>query len=95
VPLSFGADGKSCTIFLKDGGPLDEDGKADGTITDPGALYVSASASPDSSSSGGGGGGGGCFITASHTGGYSLFSALLASILILLSGSWLRIRSNH
>jgi hypothetical protein len=96
VPITFGLDGKSISMILKDGGPLDADGKADGTILDPGALYASATASPESNSSGGGGGGGGCFITmASDDNGNSFAGILLAAILFMLSGSWLKIRFNR
>jgi hypothetical protein len=85
VPINSGF--KSITMTLKDGDPAtDADGVANGTILDPGAL---ATAQEESS-----GGGGGCFITEAFNGlWYPLAEMTLAAILLLLAGSWLRIRS--
>jgi hypothetical protein len=87
VPINSGF--KSITMTLKDGDPAtDADGVANGTILDPGAL---ATAQEESS-----GGGGGCFITEAFNGlWYPLAEMTLTAILLLLAGSWLRIRSKR
>ncbi len=63
VPIKLGPNGgpyQYIEVTLRDGGPEDADGVANGVIVDPGAPgvgFVAPAASSD-----GGGGGGGCFI---------------------------------
>jgi hypothetical protein len=53
----------SATLTLRDGGPEDSDGVANGVIIDPGGIGLGDYAPADSSAvQSGGGGGGGCFI---------------------------------
>ena len=65
---TFGANRRSVTLEIKDGGHGDTDGAANGVIVDPSGLGVAAATSeptpapPAGSGSEGGGGGGGCFI---------------------------------
>jgi hypothetical protein len=89
VPFTQGSDNKTIMMTLKDGDPAtDADGQVNGTILDPGALGTPA----ESSSSGGGGL---CFITMSSHGPWNPHAWMTLSImLLLLVGSWLRIRSH-
>ena len=66
IYAEFGANKKSITLFLQDGGMGDGDGVANGIIVDPSGLGVdlSGSSAGDSGDSGGSGGSGGsCFIS--------------------------------
>ncbi len=58
----FGANRKSITLLLQDGGIGDADGIANGIIVDPSGLGVDLSGS-SAGDSGGGGSGGSCFIS--------------------------------
>jgi hypothetical protein len=58
----FGANRKSITLLLQDGGMGDADGIANGIIVDPSGLGVDLSGS-SAGDSGGGGSGGSCFIS--------------------------------
>jgi len=68
--IQYDSDRKKVYLSLMDGGPGDDDGVADGVITDPVTFGTAPLTDPDSddpggdadSSGGGGGGGGGCFI---------------------------------
>ena len=64
----FADDRMSATLTLRDGGPEDSDGVANGVIIDPGgiALGYFEPGSGSASQNGGGGGGGGCFIGTVH-----------------------------
>lgn len=63
----FGADGRSVTLTLTDGGALDADGIANGVIVDPGALGASGSTFVPQGDPAGIGGG--CFIQTASGGG--------------------------
>ena len=63
----FAADRRSVTLTLRDGGPGDADGVANGVIVDPAGVVEEADAET-TSSGGGAGGGSGCFITAATSG---------------------------
>jgi hypothetical protein len=65
----FAADHRSVTLTLRDGGPGDADGVANGVIVDPAGVVEEADAET-TSSGGGSGGGSGCFITAATSGAY-------------------------
>jgi chitinase len=67
----FGADGKSVTLQLVDGGIGDGDGVRNGVILDPSGPMTAASATPLAVAGGSGSGGGGCFIEACTVGGGS------------------------
>ncbi len=58
--VQFGSDGRSLTLTLQDGGPLDADGIANGVIVDPGALGAAGVISVPAG--GPAGIGGGCFL---------------------------------
>jgi hypothetical protein len=70
--VSVSRNRMSLSLILKDGGPLDADGLANGVIIDPSGVVASAAdeddsededgSDPPSASSASGGGGGGCFI---------------------------------
>lgn len=63
IPVGSNDGDNTITIALTDGDPLtDSDGNDDGTIIDPGALALPATAAVSGSSGSEGGGGGGCFI---------------------------------
>ena len=64
----FAADRRSVTVTLRDGGPVDADGVANGVIVDPAGVVEEADAETVGSG-GGAGGGGGCFIAAANSGG--------------------------
>ncbi|HKK89868.1 MAG TPA: hypothetical protein VJ936_00560, partial [Desulfobacteraceae bacterium] len=49
-------------MSLKDGGPNDDDGMADGIISDP-LAFGSAPSGSSTGGDSGGGGGGGCFFS--------------------------------
>jgi hypothetical protein len=82
----FANDRMSATLTLRDGGPGDSDGVANGVIIDPGGIGVAentpaSSSAPQGGSTpqgGSGGGGGGCFIGAVNDSGRceSMISAL-------------------
>jgi hypothetical protein len=59
----FGANRKSITLLLQDGGMGDADGIANGIIVDPSGLAVDLSDSSAGDSGGSGGSGGSCFIS--------------------------------
>ena len=86
----FANDRMSATLTLRDGGPGDSDGVANGVIIDPGGIGVAdnAPASGSAPQGGSGGGGGGCFIGAVNDSGRyeSMIGALcLLGYLSLLS----------
>ena len=86
----FANDRMSATLTLRDGGPGDSDGVANGVIIDPGGIGVAdnAPASGSAPQGGSGGGGGGCFIGAINDSGRceSMIGALcLLGYLSLLS----------
>jgi hypothetical protein len=63
----FAANRRSLTLTLRDGGPGDADGVANGVIVDPAGIVEAADAeAAGSESASGGGAGGGCFISASR-----------------------------
>jgi hypothetical protein len=65
----FAANRRSLTLTLRDGGPGDADGVANGVIVDPAGIVEEADAETISSDVGvGGGEGGGCFIAAANAG---------------------------
>jgi len=69
---TFGEDGRSVILEVKDGGYGDSDGIANRVIVDPGGLAAASSSSSEGSTSGGGGGGsGGCFIATAAFGSYA------------------------
>jgi hypothetical protein len=74
VPIKLvpvGGPYSAIEITLKDGGPEDADGVANGKIVDPGAPGVGAAAAAAPAAAGGdGGGGGGCFIATAAYGSY-------------------------
>ena len=78
IPFGDNDGDDTITLTLTDGDAFtDGDGKADGTIEDPGALATTSSGDiPVSSSGGGSGGSGGCFITAASKGSAGLLCAL-------------------
>lgn len=92
VSFTRGSDHKTITMTLKDGdSATDADGVANGTILDPGAL-----ATAQEESSGGGGDGGTCFVTMASRGSWNPLAGItLFGILLLLAGSWLKIRSQR
>jgi hypothetical protein len=89
-------EGHYCLMMLiQDGGANDADGKANGTIVDPGGLATPVSAPPTppvtppttSDGSGDSGGGGGCAINTDAE-----FDPLLVLMLLLASGQLIRRR---
>jgi hypothetical protein len=85
----FAADRMSATLTLRDGGPGDADGVANGVIIDPGGIGVGDDGSAGGGASqGGGGSGGGCFIGSVDDVG---ICELMFSALSLLGLSLLRI----
>ncbi|MGE5258115.1 MAG: fibronectin type III domain-containing protein [Hyphomicrobiales bacterium] len=87
----FASDRMSAALTLRDGGPGDADGVANGIIIDPGGIGLADagdSGGSQSAGSGGSGGGGGCFIYTiadRHADGAWLSYWGLAGILFLLS----------
>jgi hypothetical protein len=69
VPISYSIGGAYIEVTLRDGGPEDQDGVANGKIVDPGAPGVGF-VGVNSPASSGGGGGGGCFIATAAFGSY-------------------------
>jgi hypothetical protein len=64
---TFAENRRSLTVTLRDGGPGDADGVANGVIVDPAGIVEEADAETAGSESAADGGG--CFITASHDAG--------------------------
>jgi len=61
--ITFSSDRTKAYLILTDGGTGDDDGAADGMISDPITFGTKSSSTPDTPSNDGGGGGGGCFIS--------------------------------
>jgi hypothetical protein len=98
----FAADRRSVTVTLRDGGPGDADGVANGVIVDPAGVVEEADAETVGSG-GGASGGGGCFIAAANAGGAAsdggcgwwLLSTLSAICLYAGNVSARRFRENY
>jgi chitinase len=99
----FASDRRSVTLTLRDGGPGDADGVANGVIVDPAGIVeaeeevsavVEAPISTSIAGSGGSsGGGGGCFITTAIESGVAEIRLGFSSLLGLLILMSLRLRA--
>jgi hypothetical protein len=86
----FANDRMSATLTLRDGGPGDSDGVANGVIIDPGGIGVADNAYTNGSASqSGSGGGAGCFIDAVNDSGR--FESMIRALCLL--GSLILLRS--
>ncbi|MFO7708481.1 MAG: choice-of-anchor U domain-containing protein [Desulfobacterales bacterium] len=83
----FAADRRSVTLTLRDGGPGDADGVANGVIVDPAGVVEADADVGGAGSAGDGGAGGGCFIETvgvREPGGISLAALGLCGVLTAL-----------
>ena len=78
----FANDRMSATVTLRDGGPGDSDGVANGVIIDPGGIGVADNAPASGSApQSGSGGGRGCFIDTVNDRG--MYESMLSAIYLL------------